>query len=71
MNGAHVSGATLGALFGYVATRYGWNVSADEALTWGAAVAAFGGGLAHLFQAPGLFPRVRAALGVTPKQPSA
>lgn len=64
MNGAHVAGATIGALVAYVASHYGWTVGTDEALTWGAAAAAVGAGIAHLFQPPGLIPRVKAAVGV-------
>lgn len=67
MNGSHAAGATIGALIAYVASHYGWNVSTDEALTWGAAAGAVGGGIAHLFQPPGLVPRVKAGLGVTKK----
>lgn len=64
MNGSHAAGATIGALVAYVASHYGWNVSTDEALTFGAAFAAIGAGIAHLFQPPGLIPKVKAALGV-------
>jgi len=64
MNGSHASGAVLGALIAFVATRYGWDVSTDEALTFGAALGAVGAGIAHLFQPPGLVPRVKAALGI-------
>ena len=67
MNGSHGAGATIGALIAYVAAHYGWNVSTDEALTFGAAFGAVGAGLAHLFQPPGLIPRVKAALGVGQK----
>lgn len=69
MNGGHAAGGTIGALIAYVATRYGWNVSTDEALTWGAALGAVGAGVAHLFQPPGLVPRVKAALGVNQGSP--
>lgn len=64
MNGSHGAGATIGALIGFVSTRYGWNVSTDEALTWGAAIGAGGAGIVHLFQPPGLIPRVKTALGL-------
>lgn len=64
MNGSHAAGATIGALIAYVASHYGWNVSTDEALTMGAAFGAIGAGIAHLFQPPGLIPRVKTALGV-------
>lgn len=64
MNGSHAAGATIGALVAYVASHYGWDVSTDEALTIGAAFAAVGAGVAHLFQPPGLMPRIKAALGV-------
>lgn len=64
MNGSHVAGGTIGALVAYVATKYGWVTSTDEALTWGAAAAAVGAGVAHLFQPPGLIPRVKKALGL-------
>lgn len=68
MNGSHVTGATLGALIGYTAAHFGWNVSTDEALAYGATLATVGGSLAHLCQPPGLIPRVKAALGVTGKK---
>ena len=64
MNGSHAAGGTVGGLIAYVASRYGWNVSTDEALTIGAAFTAVGAAIAHLFQPPGLVPRVKAALGV-------
>lgn len=67
MNGSHVTGATLGALIGYTAAHFGWNVSTDEALAYGATLATVGGSLAHLCQPPGLIPRVRAALGLQKK----
>lgn len=67
MNGGHVTGGTLGLLVGYAAAHFGWNVSSDEALVWGATLAAVGGVVAHLFQPPGLLPRVKAALGVKGK----
>ena len=69
MNGSHVAGGTLGLLIGYTAAHFGWNVSQNEALAYGATLGMVGGSLAHLFQPPGLFPRVRAALGL-PKQPA-
>lgn len=71
MNGSHVTGATLGALIGYTAAHFGWNVSTDEALAYGATLATVGGSLAHLCQPPGLIPRVKAALGVGEKQAAA
>lgn len=64
LNGSHVTGASIGALISYVSARYGWNVSTDEALSLGAAFAVVGGGIAHLFTAPGLIPRLKAALGI-------
>ena len=64
MNGSHAAAGSIAALIAYVATHYGWNVSTDEALTWAAAGLAVGGGVAHLFQPPGLIPRVKAALGL-------
>lgn len=64
MTGSHLTGGTIGALIAYVATRYGWNVSTDEALTFGAAAAGIGAGIVHLLSPPGLVPRVKAALGV-------
>lgn len=64
MNGAHVSGATLGALIGYTAAHFGWNVSQDEAFAWGAMLATIGGILGHLVQPPGLLPRIKAGLGI-------
>lgn len=67
MNGSHVAGGTVGALIAFVASRYGWNVSTDEALTMGAAFGSVGAGVAHLFQPPGLIPRVKAALGLDAK----
>ena len=67
MNGAHITGGTIGLLIGYVAAHFGWNVSQDEALAWGALLAVTFGGAAHLFQAPGLIPRVRAGLGLKKK----
>lgn len=62
MNGYHVSGAAIGALIGFVASNYGWSVPQDEALSIGAACAAVGGGLIHLFTGPGLVPAVKRAL---------
>lgn len=64
MTNAHLTGASLGALIAYVAAKFGWNVSTDEALQLGAAFLVVGGGVAHLFSAPGLIPRVKAALGI-------
>jgi hypothetical protein len=64
MNGSHVTGASLGALIGYTAAHFGWNVSTNEALAYGATLAMVGGSIAHLFQPPGLIPRVKAALGL-------
>lgn len=67
MNGSHAAGAAIGALVAYIAAHYGWNVGTDEADKFGLAFAAIGAGLAHLFQPPGLIPRVKAALGVGAK----
>lgn len=64
LNGAHLSGASIAALMSYVSAKYGWNVSTDEALQFGAAFAVVGGGIAHLFQAPGFIPRIKQALGI-------
>lgn len=68
MNGSHAAGGSIAALIAYVSTRYGWNVSTDEALTFGAAFLGVGGGIVHLFQPPGLIPRVKEALGVGGKK---
>ena len=67
MDGSHVSGATLGALIGYTAAHFGWNVSVDEALAYGATLAMVGGTIAHLFRPPGMIPRVKKALGLKDK----
>ena len=70
MNGSHVAGGTLGLLIGYVAAHFGWNVSQDEALAFGAMFAMIGGSIAHLFQPPGLIPRIKTALGVAKSEPA-
>lgn len=62
MNGYHVSGATVGALIGFVCARYGWHVGDTEASTLGAAVAAVGGLVAHVVTGPGLVPAVKRAV---------
>ena len=63
VSGSHVAGGSIGALIAYISARYGWHVSPDEALTFAGAFAGVGGAIVHLFQPPGLIPRVKAALG--------
>ena len=71
MNNSHLAGGGIAALIGFVAANYGWAVSQDEALMFGAAAAGLGAGVIHLFQAPGLIPRVKAALGLQAGPPPA
>ena len=63
VNGAHGSGGTIGALIGYLASRYNWHVSQDEALAWGALFASVGITVAHMFTAAwtgiGLWPSLK------------
>jgi hypothetical protein len=64
VNGSHVAGGTIAALIAYVSAKFGWNVTTDEALAFSAAFGAIGAGITHLFQPPGLIPKVKAALGL-------
>ena len=70
MNGAHITGGTLGLLLGYIAAHFGWNVSQDEALAWGAFLAMVFGALAHLFTGPGIMPALRRAIFGPPAPPA-
>lgn len=62
MNSAHVTGGTLGLLLGYTATHFGWNVSQNEALAWGAFIGICFGGLGHMMTGPGIVPAIKRAL---------
>jgi hypothetical protein len=64
LNGSHLTSAAIGGMVAYVLAKFGWTVSTDEAATFGLAFMVIGGGLAHLFSAPGLIPRVKNALGI-------
>lgn len=62
MNGQHLSGGSIAALVAFCSARYGWNISADEALTIGGAAFSLGAGLVHLATGPGLIPAAKRAL---------
>lgn len=62
VNGTHVSGFSVGALFAYAAAHFGWSVSTDEALQWGAAIGFGVATLAHVANTQGLWPAVQKAI---------
>lgn len=62
MNGTHVAGGSVGLVIGFIAARYGFHVSQDEAAGFGTAFAGVGATLAHVFTGPGLIPAVKRAL---------
>lgn len=68
LQGPHGAGALLGLLVGYLSTRYGWDVSQDEALAFGAGAASVGAAALHVLTGPGLVPAIKRGL-FGPKPP--
>lgn len=62
MNGNHAAGGAVGLLVGFLAARYGFSVSQDEAIGIGAGLSSVGATLAHIFTGPGLIPACKRAL---------
>jgi hypothetical protein len=71
MDNKHIAGAGLVGPIVFVASRFGYTVSTDEALQLAASAVPVGAALAHLFSAPGILPRVKAAIGPWKSAPPA
>ena len=56
MDTTHIGVGTIGLLIGTVGSRYGWNVSGDEAAAWGLLIGGAAALVSKIVTGPGIWP---------------